>query len=88
MLSDQRQQLDYITKVSMAVSLKTGALKPSVVVLQIKDWCTYDLSALRSDAENKRHTLTALRIEVSEGPTVSSPSRVISTGGGGASLPI
>lgn len=32
----------------------------------------YDLTALRSDAEHKRHTLTALRLEVSEGPTVSS----------------
>ena len=30
-----------------------------------------DLTALRADTEKKRDTLTALRIKVSEGPTVS-----------------
>lgn len=39
--------------------------------MQIRDLYTYDLSALRADAEHKRHTLTSLRLEVSEGPTVS-----------------
>lgn len=38
---------------------------------QVRDLYTYDLTALRADAEHKRHTLTALRLEVSEGPTVS-----------------
>jgi len=48
-----------------------GALsKYNTKLFQIRDLCAYDLDALRMDAENKRHALTALRIEVSEGPTV------------------
>lgn len=43
----------------------------SIVLLQIRDVCARDLTVLRTDTERKRHSLTALRIEVSEGPTVS-----------------
>lgn len=82
----QQQQLPYPTddtrEVARAASGDQAALDPEHELLadqrqqlecihKIRDSYAHTLTALRADTQNKRDTLTALRIKVSEGPTVS-----------------
>ena len=68
-LTRQRKQLEQIHHVSLCQFFCSGEL---IIFLQMRDNYVQELSRLRATNDEKKVELSRLRMEVSEGPSVSS----------------